>query len=85
MAVGGVAGGATMAAGGVGLGLATVGTSAVVGSAMLGRQAFTDSKRVANRAGAAAQAASSELEAQTIAYITGDNRVVSSGGSTCPF
>lgn len=85
MAAGGVAGGASMAGSGLGAGLATVGTSAVVGSAMLGRQAFTDSKRVANRAGAAAQAASSELEAQTIAYITGDNRVVSSGGSTCPF
>ena len=66
-------------------GAATVGTVAVVGTAMLGHQALSDSKRVANRAGAAASAAGSELEAQTIAYITGDNRVAPSGGLTCPF
>ena len=71
---------------GVGLGATVMGASLVGGTALLGRQALSDTKTVSNRLGAGAAAAESELEAQTIAYITGDNRrPPSKGVSTCPF
>ena len=74
------------AAAGVGVGSTVLVASTVGATALVGMQALSDSKRVANRAGAAAARASSELEEQTIAYITGDNRAPpSKGGLTCPF
>jgi len=75
------------AAAGVGLGATAIGASVVGGTAMLANQALSDSRTVANRAGAAATRASSQLEQETIAYITGDNRVESdpNAGLTCPF
>ena len=75
-------GAAEAGAAGTGLILA----STVGATALVGMQALSDTKRISSRAGAAAARASSALEAETIAYITGDNRAPpSSGGATCPF
>jgi len=71
--------------GGINGAASTFAATTVTSTKLLGRQALSDAKSVQNRAGAAAEAAASELESQTIAYITGDNRVQSSGGQTCPF
>lgn len=80
-------GAAAGVAGGVGIGATIVGASVIGGGAMLAHQALSDSRTVANRAGAAADRAGSQLEAQTIAYITGDNRVDPDPDATlgCPF
>jgi len=82
-AAAGVGGGALA----IGAGATVIGASVVGGSAMLAHQALSDSRTVANRAGAAANRASNQLEAETIAYITGDNRVDPDPNAslTCPF
>lgn len=70
-----------------GVGATVVGASVVGGGALLVNQALTDSRTLANRAGAAANRANSQLEQETIAYITGDNRVDPDPNAqiTCPF
>jgi hypothetical protein len=75
------------AAAGVGIGATVMGASVIGGGAMLANQALTDTKNIANRAGTAANRAESQLEQETIAYITGDNRVDPDPNAqlTCPF
>jgi hypothetical protein len=58
-----------------------------VGARTIGAQILEDTKKTANRAGEAVDRANSQLEADTIAYITGDGRrkpKAGTGGS-CPF
>jgi hypothetical protein len=75
------------AAAGVGLGATVVGASVIGGGALLANQALSDSRNVANRAGAAANRAATQLEKETVAYITGDNRVDPDPNAEirCPF
>jgi hypothetical protein len=81
--------GAGVAAGGaaVGAGAASAGTAAYVGARTIGSQILEDTKKTANRAGEAVDRANSQLEADTIAYITGDGRrkPQAGTGSSCPF
>lgn len=73
----GIAGGLGQATSGVGVALRSIST-----------QALSDVRSNANRIGEAANRASDQLEADTLAYITGNGRpkvTRSSGGLTCPF
>ena len=83
----GVGLGVGTAAGGITLGAATVAGSVAGGAGMLAYQGLSDSRTLANRGGAAAARAGSQLEQETIAYITGDNRVDPDPNAklTCPF
>jgi hypothetical protein len=65
---------------GAGVGMAGLGATVAVGSVLagpvlLGAQAYKDGRSLTNKAGGAAAKAATQLEADTIAYITGDNRV----------
>ena len=74
----------------LGSGVGVVG-SIVGGTALLGAQAFSDTKRGIASAEDAANRLSDQLEADTIAYMTGDGRPKPDGRSlvdkltTCPF
>ena len=82
----GVGAGGAVAVGGLVGGAAIAGTSVAVGGAALAAQGLSDSKKLANRAGEAANRANSQLEADAIAYITGDGRKKpEGGGDVCPF
>jgi hypothetical protein len=78
--------GAIAAASGVGVTASIVG-----GAALLGHQAFSDAKRGVTSAGDAANRLGDQLEADTIAYMTGDGRPKADKRSlmdkltTCPF
>ena len=71
----------------MGAGLGTAVAAPVVGAGLLIGQGLTDSKSVANKAGAAMARAESQLQLDTIAYITGDGRPKPdpNAKSTCPF
>ena len=83
----GVGAGAGVAVGGVALGGGIVGASVAIGGRELMGQALTDTRTLANRAGEASDRAESQLEADTIAYITGDGRKKppQGTGDSCPF
>jgi hypothetical protein len=70
---------------GVGVGSTIVAGAVIAGPVLLGAQAYRDGRTITNRAGAAAAKASSQLEADTIAYITGDNRSPAQPGPACLF
>lgn len=70
---------------GVGVGSSIVAASVIAGPVLLGSQVYKDGRSITNRAGAAAAKASSQLEADTIAYITGDNRAPLQAGPACMF
>jgi hypothetical protein len=70
---------------GNGLGTIGVGTGLVLaGPILLGAQAYKDGRSLTNKAGNAAAKAATQLEADTIAYITGDNRTQVQPAA-CPF
>jgi hypothetical protein len=70
----GAGAGAAQAGAGVAGGLGTAGGAIGGAGRAIGAQALSDSRAVANRAGEAADRAASQLEADTIAYISGDGR-----------
>jgi hypothetical protein len=80
----GVAGGGLSMAGG---GLGTAIQSPMIAAKALGSQALSDSYVLANKAGEAAARAETQLEADTIAYLTGDGRPKRNPNAkaTCPF
>lgn len=75
------------AAGAMGTGLGAAAVAPVVGAGLLIGQGLSDSKSVANKAGAAAARAESQLTLDTLAYITGDGRPKPdpNAQATCPF
>jgi len=75
------------AAGATGAGLGMAVTAPVVGAGLLLSQGLSDSRSLANKGGAAAARAESQLEADTLAYITGDGRPKPdpNAKATCPF
>jgi len=70
---------------GAGLGMAV--TAPVVGAGLLLNQGLSDSRSVVNKGGDAANRAAAQLEADTLAYITGDGRPKAdpNARATCPF
>ena len=58
----------------IGLGGAIAVGSVLAGPVLLGNQALKDGRSLTNKAGSRMSAASTQLEADTIAYITGDKR-----------
>ena len=86
-AAGGVGAGAAIAGGGLVAGATVAGAGVAFGARSIAGQALTDSKRLANRAGEEMDRAQSQLERDTIAYITGDGRIKKQQGSgeACPF
>jgi len=79
-------------ASGVGLGVAGLGLGVAVGAPLVGAgllvgQGLSDTRSVANKGGAAASRAEAQLEADTLAYITGEGRPKTdpNAAATCPF
>jgi hypothetical protein len=70
---------------GAGLGVAVA--APVVGAGLLIGQGLSDTRSLANKGGAAASRAESQLEMDTLAYITGDGRPKPdpNAKATCPF
>ena len=70
-----------------GAGLGTAALAPVVGAGLLLGQGLSDTRTLANRGGAAADRAGAQLEADTLAYITGDGRPKPdpNAQTTCPF
>uniref|UniRef100_A0A6C0KXJ3 Uncharacterized protein n=1 Tax=viral metagenome TaxID=1070528 RepID=A0A6C0KXJ3_9ZZZZ len=77
--------GAGLGVAGAGLGVAAI--APVVGAGLLLGQGLSDTRTVANRGGAAANRAEAQLEADTLAYLTGDGRAKAdpNAKTTCPF
>lgn len=70
---------------GVGVGSAIVAGSLIAGPVMLGARAYSDGRGLVNKGGSLGARAASQLEADTIAYITGDNRRPPQPAEECMF
>ena len=70
-----------------GLGLGVAVAAPLVGAGLIVGQGLSDTRSLANKGGAAASRAESQLEADTLAYITGDGRPKPdpNARATCPF
>jgi len=86
-AAGGVGAGAAIAGGGLVAGTMVAGAGVAYGVREISGQALSDSKKLANRAGEEMDRAQSQLERDTVAYITGDGRIKKqqAAAGSCPF